>query len=684
MVSGRLVRLVGVLTLLAHFDAWAQPPSPPAQPPRPPAPEAPAPRPETPAEEAEEEGEKEAGEQEALEIQETVIVTATRSDRRLQDEPLRVEVIGREEIEEKALMTPGSVAMLLGETTGLRVQTTAPSIGAANVRIQGLRGRYSQLLADGLPLYGAAGDSFSLLQVPPLDLGQVEIIKGAASALYGSSALGGVINLVSRRPDETATQALVNVTSQTGRDATVFAGVEPRAGWSWTLLGGYHGQERQDLDEDGWADLPEYDRGVARPRLFFDNGRGRSLFLTGGLIVENRDGGTLPGAMAPDGLPFREALDTRRGDGGGAWRALMGERLLSVRGSVSRLNQTRQFGDNVERTARDTWFGEGSLSGTHGAQTWVVGAAISQDHLEHRELPDFSYRFTAPGVFIQDDVVLGDRATVAAGMRVDAHSEYGALISPRVSLLARPASRWTMRVSAGGGAYAPTPFTEETDETGLARLEPLGDLDAERAVSGSADVSWAAGAFEVTATLFGSRVFSPVQLIDVSDTRVALRNAEGSADTWGTELLARYRRGAWMAMATHAFTSAREDDPDTGERRRVPLTPDHVASFNLMWEDDDVGRAGFETYFIGRQPLEDNPYRASGKAYVLFGFLVERAIGPLRAFLNLENVGNVRQTRTDPLVRPARLPDGRWTVDAWAPLDGFVVNGGVRLRFPVR
>src|SRR6187455_471994 len=127
------------------------------------------------------------------EVKEEVTVSATRTDRRLQDEPLRVEVIDREEIEEKALMTPGSVAMLLGETTGLRVQTVAPSLGAANVRIQGLRGRYAQLLADGLPLYGA-GDSFSLLQVPPLDLEQVEVIKGAASALYGLSALGGVVN----------------------------------------------------------------------------------------------------------------------------------------------------------------------------------------------------------------------------------------------------------------------------------------------------------------------------------------------------------------------------------------------------------------------------------------------------------------------------------------------------------
>ena len=145
------------------------------------------------------------------------------SNTRLKDQALRVEVIDREEIEEKALMTPGSVAMLLGETSGLRVQTTAPSLGAANVRIQGLRGRYAQLIADGLPLYGAQGDSFSLLQVPPLDLGQVEIIKGVASALYGASALGGVINLVSRRPREPERELLVNRTSQEGTDVTVLA-----------------------------------------------------------------------------------------------------------------------------------------------------------------------------------------------------------------------------------------------------------------------------------------------------------------------------------------------------------------------------------------------------------------------------------------------------------------------------
>lgn len=90
--------------------------------------------------------------------------------------------------------------MMLAETGGVRVQTTSPALGSANMRLQGMDGRYTQLLADGLPLYGNQASSLGLLQIPPTDLGQVEVIKGSASSLYGGSALGGVINLVSRRP----------------------------------------------------------------------------------------------------------------------------------------------------------------------------------------------------------------------------------------------------------------------------------------------------------------------------------------------------------------------------------------------------------------------------------------------------------------------------------------------------
>ncbi|MGH8076755.1 MAG: TonB-dependent receptor plug domain-containing protein [Lysobacter sp.] len=148
-------------------------------------------------------------------------VESTRSRRRVSEEPIRVEVIQQEEIEEKLLMTPGNIAMLVAETGGVRVQVTSPALGASNIRMQGMRGRYTQLLADGLPLYGGQASSIGLLQIPPTDLARVEIIKGAASALYGPSALGGVINLISRRPrDEREAELLLNTTSRDGRDVT--------------------------------------------------------------------------------------------------------------------------------------------------------------------------------------------------------------------------------------------------------------------------------------------------------------------------------------------------------------------------------------------------------------------------------------------------------------------------------
>ena len=149
------------------------------------------------------------------EEEDVIIVQGTRSNRRVQDEPIRVEVIAGEEIEEKAIMRPGNIAMLVNETGGVRVQVTSPALGAANIRIQGLEGRYTQLLADNLPLYGGQSASLGLLQIPPTDLGQVEVIKGSASALYGASALGGVINLISKRPgDEFEAEVLANATTR--------------------------------------------------------------------------------------------------------------------------------------------------------------------------------------------------------------------------------------------------------------------------------------------------------------------------------------------------------------------------------------------------------------------------------------------------------------------------------------
>ena len=100
-----------------------------------------------------------------------------------------------------------------------------------------------------------------------------------------------------------------------------------------------------------------------------------------------------------------------------------------------------------------------------------------------------------------------------------------------------------------------------------------------------------------------------------------------------------------------------------------------------MWEREDAGRIGIEIYYTGAQRLEEDPYATRSRPYVILGLLIERRVGRFRVFVNGENLTGVRQSEWHPLIRPERAPDGRWTVDAWAPLEGRNVNGGLRFQF---
>ena len=620
-------------------------------------------------------------EDEATEIEE-VIVQSTRSRRRVQDEPVRVEVINQEEIEEKLLMRPGNISMLLAETGGLRVQVISASLGSANIRVQGMRGRYTLLLADGLPLYGGQASSLGLLQVPPSDLGRVEVIKGAASALYGGQALGGVINLISRRPsDAPETEITLNATTRDGQDVAAYGSVPFGSGWSGSLLTTYNRQSSQDLDGDGWIDTPFHDRWSARPRLFWAGDDGATAFITLGAMTEERRGGTLDGALAPDGQPFAESQDTRRVDAGMAYeRPLAAWGWAQIRASGVSQSHRHVHGDLIEKDQHQTLFVEGSLSAEALGSSWLGGLAFQSDVYQSGAFPGFDYSFDVPAVFAQVERDLTEDLTFAASARWDEHGEYGGQFSPRVSLLYRPGP-WTVRGSLGRGFYAPTPFVEETEAAGLSRLEPLSDLQAETASTASLDLGYAAGRWETGLTFFGSDIEAAVGLRTVAADRVRLANIKGVTRTRGIEALARWRRAPFILTGSYLYVEASEPNDAGVGRRAVPLTPRHSAGFVAMWEEHDRGRVGFEAYYTGSQPLDDNPYRSDGKPYLELGLLGEIAVGRYRLFLNLENLLNVRQTREDRLVRPSRAPDGRWTVDAWAPLEGFVANAGVRMRF---
>jgi outer membrane receptor for ferrienterochelin and colicins len=620
--------------------------------------------------------------QEAPEI-DSVVISATRGERRVQDEPLRVEVLGKEEVEEKLLMTPGDITMMLNETSGLRVQTTSASLGASALRVQGLRGRYTQVLSDGLPLFGGQVGGLGLLQIPPMDLGGVEIIKGVASSLYGSAALGGVINLLSRRPaSEPVRELLANQTTLNGSDLVAFDGRRLSERSGYTLLLGGHRQSRVDRDSDGWSDMPGYRRFVLRPRGYWSGENGSNAMVTVGTTLEDREGGTEPGSAAPDGSPFPEELRTRRFDAGAVSRFIVPSGIVSVRGSASRQGHRHQFGDNVERDSHMTWFGEAAYTAVRTNQSIAVGVAMQQERYRSRDVPRFDYVHSTPSLFGQLTRDVGGWFSVTASARADRHSEYGGFLSPRMSALARLPGGWTVRASGGAGYYAPSPFTEETEATGLRFVEQPASLRAERARSGSLDVGGLVSGLEVNATIFGSRISHPiiVRAGTVPGGRVlSLDNGTLPTRTGGAEALVRWKPEPFSFTATYTYVRSTEQDPSMEERRqRSPLVPAHQAGIVAMFEQEGQSRLGVEVYYTGRQTLEDNPYRGESRPYVHVGVIAERRFGRARIFVNAENLLDVRQTKYDPLVLPFLSHKGRWTTDVWAPLDGRVANVGVR------
>ena len=627
---------------------------------------------------------------------EKIQVTASRLGRIVTESATRTEIINGEEVQEKALMRPGNISMLVAETGGVRVQNTSPALGSANIRLQSLYGRYTQLLSDGLPLYGGQTASIGLLQIPPTDLANVEIIKGSASSLYGGSALGGVINLISRTPsDEFEGEVLLNATSKGGQDITSYFSSPINESTSASVTAGLHNQADKDLDSDGWNDIAQYQRATVRPRLYWESESGANLYVTFGAMKEGREGGTTAQGTVPDGNPFAQNQDSLRLDSGFIFDQPLADDLnLNLRGSAMRQKHDHIYGLVEENDTHESYLFESSVSGYNDEIAWLLGAAYQSERFDSQDFSEFNYDYQVPGLFSQVDYQANDDVSMSLSARADWHSEYGTQVSPRVSLLYSPES-WTVRGSYGQGFFAPTPFIEDIEDAGLSRLAPLNALEEERATTASIDVSYAMDDVEASVTLFASNVdnVTELEVIKPLDNgfdsgldngaakQVRIINAAGESEIRGAELLLRYRWHDIKLTGSYLYTDATKQDKIGNGRIPLTLTPKHSAGAVLMWEEHGSHLVGFEAYYTGTQHLEGNPYREKSDAYWHLGLLGQITIGKVSYFINAENLLNVRQTKDESLLLLERAPSGRWATDIWSRNDGFTVNAGIRFKF---
>jgi outer membrane receptor for ferrienterochelin and colicins len=625
---------------------------------------------------------------------EEVVVTGTRTVRSIADVPVRVEVIPEEEVEEKLLMSPASIAMLLNESTGMRVQTTSGASNTANLRIQGLSGRYTQLLTDGIPNFGGLSSGFSITQVPPLNLRQVEVIKGATSTLYGPDAISGVVNFLTKTPpDEGAgLSALANATTAGGYDAAFFRGERTSAGFGYTLLASGNWQDFYDADGDAFADIADYSRFSVSPQFFFTPGDGADARAGFGFMAEDRKGGWTDGTWPASGPPpYTESISTRRWDASiESNLRLPGGRSVGVKFAGARVERDATYGTSPFNGTQDFLYGDIQfVQPIDGGHTLLAGAAFALEDFTDQTpglVTTRSYSHRTPGVFAQGEAKLGAQWSALAGLRADFQNVHGAFVTPRLSVKYSPSAGLTLRVGGGTGFKAPTIFVEEAEEIGFKNVRPVTGLDAERAASGSFDVNWGAVfnedvSFSVNAAFYLSRLANTLVTDNDSLTsggEVEFRNSTGPLLARGGEVSVKTGYRDFKLFLGYTYLYATRDD--LGLASELSLNPRHSAGAVLFYENGNAGlKVGFETYWTGRQRLERNPYRDVSPDYFLTGVVAEKAFGAVRLFVNFENIFDTRQTRWDPIVAGGYDAVSYRPVPVYAPLEGRVVNGGVRV-----
>jgi outer membrane receptor for ferrienterochelin and colicins len=594
-----------------------------------------------------------------------IVVVSTRVARPIDEAPVPVDVMTRGAIEETMSMAPGDIVSLLDRMPTLRAQTTSPELGLTMFRIRGLRGQYTRLFSDGVPLDFDRSGGLALLQLSPMDLAQVEVLTDGAAAIFGMNTLSGAVNLLSRRPAmEPRREFLFSQSASGGTDGALWFSTPPTRNWSTTTLFGGYWQDERDVDDDSWSDIPGHARGTARTRVLYDNRRGKSASGTAGVTFEKREGGS---AFA------HQVLETKEADGALFGQMPLGQYTLAGAATLFVQSRARDFVDRREHERRQSATIEITLSRSTARHTWLAGIASEwfANRTPTAPLPS-AYTYTGPSIFAHDEMRVASWLTATGSVRLDYHLDNGAALSPRGSALVHHGP-WVARVSAGRSYSDPEALTEEIEGAGLARLTIGDPLKRERSDSVSGDLTYTTPTSVVRVGVFHTTVNNPA-LVDRAT--YTLRTESDPVVTHGVEVLGTARRAAFAVTGTYAYLRARE----RGDVE-VALTPRHHASFIASWTSTRGGRLGAQAIFTGVQRLDANPYRTTSEPYAVVNLMGEYPFGRWHLFANAENVTDVRQTRWDPIARP--VPDfaGQWTVDAWAPVRGRVINVGFKVSF---
>ncbi|MDB5117426.1 MAG: TonB-dependent receptor plug [Mucilaginibacter sp.] len=614
-----------------------------------------------------------------------VTVQTTRTNQNLRDIPTRIEALPLEELDEKTTMRPGDIKMLLGETTGIHVQQTSAVSSTASFRIQGLDSRYTQLLQDGMPLYSGFSGNLSLLQISPLDLRQVEFVKGSNSTLYGGGAIAGLVNLISKVPEkEPELTMLLNGTTAKGTDASVFYSQK----WQHigtTIFGSYNYNGAFDPSNTGFTAIPQTNRFSINPKVFLYMDEHNSGWFGVNITKENRFGGDMQviDGKADNIHQYFERNQTFRFS-----TQLSFTHKIDQESQINFKNTIGYFDRQLSEPGFDfkgkqlSSFSEVNYVRNGEKASWVAGANLITDHFTAQPPQNgLSYNQTTLGAFVQNTYKASNWFSIESGIRVDdntpasAKPASGIFFLPRVNALFKISDHLTSRIGGGLGYKMPTLFNDESEQDGYQHIQPLniGNTQAEQSYGLNGDLNYRStlgdeAVININQLFFLTKVDRPLIL-----QNNAFINASGHLLSQGAETNIKLVMDELVFYLGYTYTDTKQHF--NGLTSAQPLTPKNQFSFDSTYEIEGSFRFGAESFYTGPQLLSDG---TTGRGYVTFGLLVQKMWKHLDIFINAENLTDQRQTKWGSIYTGSITnPDFK---NIYAPLDGVVVNAGIRIK----
>lgn len=613
-----------------------------------------------------------------------VKVTSTRTGRSVKNTPTRVEVIAQDEVHEEATMRPGDIRALLSESTGIQTQQTSATSANAGIRIQGLDGRYTQILKDGFPVYSGAANGLGLLQTPPLDLKQVEIIKGSSSTLYGGGAVAGLINLITKIP--TGKRELnfnINGTSAGGMDINSFYSQKFKK-TGITIFASGNTNKAYDPAKILFSVIPKFKRFTFNPKLFLYFTDKTKLNFGINTTFENRLGGDMKyiNGNGDNTHSYFEENKTKRISTQFTFdHQVNTQSSFTFKNSIGYFNRVINSNNYTFNGTQYSTFSEVTYMHNKENTDWVMGLNLLTDNFKEKKSASLTlrnYNQTTLGAFIQNTWNTSERLTLETGLRSDYVKGYGVALLPRIAALFKISPTLTTRIGGGFGYKAPTIFTEESERLLYKNVLPVDEKtnELERSYGANWDINYRTSfdkiSFSINQFFFYTYLKNPLFLLPVSNGLYKFINIPGHTNTKGAETNIKLAYDELTLYLGYTYTDAKVNTNNTLTQN--PLTPKHRFNAALVYEVEDKVRIGSELYYFSKQTLSDGNV---GRSYWLYGLVAEKFWKKFSLYINFENIGDVRQTKfesiytgtiTNPIFK-----------DIYAPLEGFVVNGGIKI-----